>query len=298
MKQELINSALDVLKEKQKKAREIANLNKEKALKDDNFSKLYHEYRGLISDVAMGKAEQKELKSVTKQLSERLKELKIGSITPKYSCSKCEDSGFINGKQCSCLKTEISKILIKNSGFSKLNDFKDSNFELFSNKTEIEKSYNLMQKWCNSSSNKNLVYLFGNTGTGKTFLTSCMAKEFIEQGRIIYTCTAFALSQDFLKFHKNFDDKQKTNIFENYLQAEILFIDDLGTEPIYNNISREYLYLLINERQNKGLRTIITSNLEPFDIQDKYDERIFSRIMDKEKAIVLKLDSKDIRLKK
>ena len=109
--------------------------------------------------------------------------------------------------------------------------------------------------------------------------------------------TAFNLSQDFLKFHRSFDNAQKASVFENYLQTEVLFIDDLGTEPIYNNVTREYLYLLINERRNKGLRTIITSNLEPIDIREKYDERIFSRIMDKENSIVLKLDSDDVRLK-
>jgi len=155
-----------------------------------------------------------------------------------------------------------------------------------------------MEKWCNKDSEKTLVYLLGNTGTGKTFLTSCMASEFISQGKIVHLTTAFNLSQDFLKFHRSFDDKQKADVFENYLSTEILFIDDLGTEPIYNNVTREYLYLLINERKNKGLRTIITSNLEPVDIREKYDERIFSRIMDKDHSIILKLESNDVRLNK
>ena len=298
MKQELINSALDILRIRETKAKDIANENKKKAMQDKKFQSLYNTYVENMLECAKGNLNDRDLKNSKQEMQTRLEELGIESIEPKFSCSKCDDTGFSNGKHCSCLKKEISKILIKNSGFPKLNKFSDSNFEIFSNKEEIKKIYSLMEKWCKKDSEKKLVYLLGNTGTGKTYLTSCMASEFISQGKIVYLTTAFNLSQDFLKFHRSFDDKQKANVFENYLETEVLFIDDLGTEPIYNNVSREYLYLLVNERNNKGLRTIITSNLEPIDLRDKYDERIFSRIMDKEHSIVLKLESSDVRLKK
>ena len=298
MKQELVNTALDILRAKETKAKELAKENKKKALQDQKFMVLYNTYIENMLACAKGEISKGDLEISKYAMEARLKELKIDSIEPKHSCQKCEDSGFVDGKYCSCLKKEISKILIKNSGFSKLNKFSSSNFELFSNKEEIKKIYDLMQKWCNKDSEKTLVYLLGYTGTGKTFLTSCMASEFISQGKIVYLTTAFKLSQDFLKFHRSFDDKERANTFENYLETEVLFIDDLGTEPIYNNVSREYLYLLINERQNKGLRTVITSNLEPYDLMERYDERILSRIMDRNKSIVLKLDSNDVRLKK
>ena len=298
MKQELINSALEVLRARESSAKEIAAQNKKKAMEDSKFRTLYYTYIENMLLCAQGKISEGDLGIFKYVMEARLKELKIDSIEPKYSCSKCEDTGFLNGHYCTCLKTEVSKILIKNSGFPKLNSFSSSNFDIFSNKEEIKKIYSLMEKWCQKDSEKTLVYLLGFTGTGKTYLTSCMANEFIAQGKIVYLTTAFNLSQDFLKFHRSFNDKEKADAFENYLETEILFIDDLGTEPIYNNVSREYLYLLINERKNKGLRTVITSNLEPIDLRDKYDERIFSRIMDKEHSIVLKLDSKDVRLKK
>lgn len=297
MKQELVNLALEAIKENERKAKEIANNNKKIALKDEKFSKLYSHYLELISLCAKGEASEDEFLKAKQDVKQRLIELNIKHIDPIHICKKCDDTGFVNGHYCTCLKKEISKILIKKSGFTKLNSFKDSNFEIFSNKEEIEKIYALMEKWCKKNSEKKLVYLLGNTGTGKTFLTSCMANEFISQGRIVYMTTAFNLSQDFLKFHRSFDNKEKANVFENYLQTEVLFIDDLGTEPVYNNVTREYLYLLINERKNKGLRTVISSNLEPIDIREKYDERIFSRIMDKESSIVLRLECDDVRIK-
>lgn len=298
MKQELVKKAIEVLAKREREANDIARQNLDKALKDKDFAKVYAEYTSLLPLVAQGTKSEDTLVAKKKELDACLKKLSISSIEPDYSCKKCDDSGFIDGRYCSCLKQEISKILIKNSGFSSLNDFSKSNFDIFSNKEEIKKIYSLMEKWCKSGQSKNLVYLLGNTGTGKTFLTSCMAKEFICQGKIVYMTTAFNLSQDFLKFHRSFDNAQKASVFENYLDTEVLFIDDLGTEPVYNNVTREYLYLLLNERRTKGLRTIITSNLEPFDLRERYDERIFSRIVDKEHSIVLKLDSVDVRVKK
>lgn len=298
MKQQLINSALEVLHERERRAKDIAEKNKKQALNDKKFENLHQKYANYVISYAKGDIKKEDVLAVKKELNERLKELGIGPTEPQFSCKKCEDTGLVDGGYCECLKKEVSKILISQSGFSKLHSFKESNFEIFSNGEEIKKIYSLMEKWCKKDSDKKIVYLLGNTGTGKTFLTSCMANEFISQGKIVYMTTAFNLSQDFLKFHKSFDDKEKASVFENYLETEVLFIDDLGTEPIYNNVTREYLYLLINERRNKGLRTIITSNLEPIDLREKYDERIFSRILDKESSIILKLESKDVRLGK
>ena len=299
MKQQLIFSALDVILQRETKAKQIASDNRKKAMKDETFSKIFSDYQNAVILYAKGEIDKTKIIGIKTALDKRLQELGIGSIEPEHSCKKCQDSGYKeDGTYCDCLKKEVSKILFKQSGFAKLHSFKESNFEIFSNKDEIKKIYDLMQKWCQKDSEKKLVYLLGNTGTGKTYLTSCMANEFISQGKIVYMTTAFNLSQDFLKFHKSYDDKEKSSVFENYLETEVLFIDDLGTEPVFNNVTREYLYLLINERKNKGLRTIITSNLEPIDIREKYDERIFSRIMDKENSIVLKLDSNDVRLKK
>lgn len=152
-----------------------------------------------------------------------------------------------------------------------------------------------MQAWCNKNSEKNMVYLLGQTGTGKTHLLECMANEFIKQNKIVMLTTSFNLTQLFIKYHSS---KEKSDILGDVLGCEVLFIDDLGTEPFFNNITREYTYLVINERRMKNLKTVITSNLTPSELKDRYDERIFSRILDKKTSITLKLDGCDKRLKK
>ena len=300
MKQIILNEALQILRERKNQNEKRANINLERALKDENFSNLYQAYNHAIIEKAkceaFGKPFSGDISKLKEQIKQRLNELKIGSIKSVPVCKKCEDLGFVEGKYCDCLKQEISKILLKNSGFENLQSFEKSNFDIFENKEEVKKIYKLMYDWCNKTdSTKNLVYLLGPTGTGKTHLLSCMANEFIKQNKIVVLATAFNLSQEFLKFHTS---QNKSDILDNYLSCEVLFIDDLGTEPFLNNVTREYTYLIINERKAKGLKTVITSNLSLMDLRDRYDERIFSRIVDQKTSIVLQLNGNDKRLKK
>lgn len=299
MKQELLNKALNNIRERRMKAEDKANCNKKIALKDDIFNKLYYQYTNLLIENARKRADNQpvddnKLNEYKKKYMDRLEILGITEIEPVYSCNKCNDQGIVEGKYCSCLKQEIAKILIKNSGFSKLEDFSNSNFNLFSKEEEIKKVYSLMKEWCNKDSKKKIIYLMGDTGTGKTYLMSCMANEFIKQGKFTILTTSFNLFNVFLEYHKT----KNEDLLENYLSCEVLFVDDLGSEPFYNNVSREYFYLLINERSMKGLRTVITSNLTPESLRDRYDERTFSRIMDNNVSVRLKIGDRDLRTQK
>jgi len=300
MKQIILNEALQIIRQRRAENEKKSNANLKKALNDESFAKLYKEYtNGVIENAKCEAYNEKpsvNLKDIQVKLKERMKELNIDSIKAKPVCEKCEDTGLIDGKYCDCLKKEISKILLKNSGFEKLEKFENSKFDIFENQEEMKKVYEVMKLWCNKSdTTKNLVYLLGQTGTGKTHLLSCMANEFISQNKIVMLTTAFNLSQLFLKYHTT---KDRDDILDDILSCEVLFIDDLGTEPFLNNITREYTYLVINERRMKNLKTIITSNLDPMELRDRYDERVFSRIMDKQTSIVLELKGCDKRLKK
>ena len=92
--------------------------------------------------------------------------------------------------------------------------------------------------------------------------------------------------------------QDKPSIISKYLDSDILCIDDLGTEVIYKNVTVEYLYLILNERQQRGKNTIITTNLTIEQIRDTYDDRIMSRLVSKKDAILVEIDSEDLRLKK
>jgi hypothetical protein len=55
-------------------------------------------------------------------------------------------------------------------------------------------------------------------------------------------------------------------------------MDDLGTEFV-TPFTVSCLYNLINTRQNRGLSTIVSTNLSNAELQKKYEDRIYSRIM-------------------
>lgn len=276
-----------------------ANENKSKALCDPSFKSLYNEYVDtMIMQAKTSQDCSEKLKKLASEIDKKLKSLKIGSIEPIYSCKKCGDSGFVDGKYCSCLIKEVNNILIKESGFEKLEDFKDVKFDIFKDKEYMQSLYQKMQKWCHSNFEKNIIFISGNTGVGKSHLTRCMANELINENYVVFFTTSFAMHQDFVKRHMTRDLELKNSLLDRYLNADILFIDDLGTELRNPLITINYLYHVINERKINKRPTIITSNLDLYDLQDYYDERISSRIIDKQSSICLSIQGEDLRLKK
>ena len=136
----------------------------------------------------------------------------------------------------------------------------------------------------------------GASGTGKTYLTKCIAKERIERGYTTLFASAFDLNNMFLQEHLA-QSNQKEHL-QDLVDLDVLIIDDLGTEPMRKNVTKEYLLLLLNERLSKGKSTIITSNLNPEQVLFRYEERIFSRIFNKRTSLILEFKGKNSRLKK
>lgn len=80
-----------------------------------------------------------------------------------------------------------------------------------------------------------------------------------------------------LSKNKSFEN----NIYKNVLDADLLIIDDLGTESL-NSMKLSELFTILNTRllnmNNKVTKTIISSNLNIKEIFQTYEERIGSRI--------------------
>ena len=296
MNQNILNAAMKVIDANRLRAERIAKENKKEALKLPEFFHAHNDYVASVIDDAKRGNPSEKTKTLKRALDTLCKKLELGAIEPEYSCPICNDRGIINGKHCSCLKREINKILVEQSGFGSLNSFEDAHFELFENPEYMKKIYEKLQAWCNSDFKKNMVYLSGGTGTGKTYLLKCMANELINRGKLTTLVTAYKLNQDFLKSHASRNLNEKEALLAQYLDIEVLFIDDLGTEITAPGITNSYIYALLNERKMRGLPTVITSNLSLADLTDNYDERITSRIAD-ETTIKIFIAGEDLRLK-
>ena len=97
------------------------------------------------------------------------------------------------------------------------------------------------------------------------------------------------------KFGKTSND----NISKSIYSADLLIIDDLGTET-KNSLKVTELFNIINSRllnqDNKVTKTIISTNLSLQDMYNTYEERIVSRIIGNYNACYFYGD--DIRIKK
>jgi len=269
--------------------------------KEEEFDELYSNYLHKQVEYLRSKIEEEnielkhDVEDLKIQIDAYLKRNNIdkSKLTPNYDCSICNDTGVAGGRICACLQKELNlKKSLLYSSQTQFKNFASAKPEIM-NETDI-KALDLLKKWCSRYPNitKTNINILGGSGTGKTFMLECVANELINKSAVVCYKTAFELNELARLYHIG-----KSYEFSDCMQAEVLIIDDLGTEPTLKNVTKEYLYNLINVRQTNNKPTLISSNLSLDNILDRYDERIFSRLSNKNLAINIMLNSTDKRLK-
>ena len=138
------------------------------------------------------------------------------------------------------------------------------------------------------------LFLYGDTGVGKTFLSNCIAKELIDKSFSVIYLTAHEFFDTMAKGKFERDDTAE-EMCEHIFDCDLLIIDDLGTE-LPNSFTVSQLFLCLNERLLRRKSTIISTNLSLESLVEIYSERTFSRITSN--YTMLKLTGDDIRIKK
>ena len=218
-----------------------------------------------------------------------------------YTCPKCQDTGFILGKRCDCLKSLVAKHIGANANLSeymKNQTFENFDFSLFEDATVDGKTVpvlKIMQKAVQIcmdfaekfDKEKANIILSGNAGTGKTFLSSCIANRALERGKTVYYTSAYKLFEtlEALKFGKETGEDAE-EIAKYIYDVDLLIIDDLGTE-FTTQFTSAVFFDIINSRLVSGKSTLISTNLDLEGINNLYSQRITSRIMGDYKAITL-----------
>ena len=145
------------------------------------------------------------------------------------------------------------------------------------------------------------MYIYGNSGTGKTHLTACMVNELIKQQRPTLFTNFFEISQIIRGTFKSSVDSE-VNMIERIANIDFLFIDDLGTEKVTKNGEdnwlQEKIFEILNKRYNNKKPTIFTSNysLEELVNNRGLMEKTVDRILEMSTAI-LKIEGESHRIK-
>lgn len=308
---QMYDTLLKEFKDKKLKAEYEADINLKNALSNNEFKNCYNKIRSLQLDYAKAQYSSKdtseiisEIKVEKENLQKIIKKLHIDTNTlkPQYTCKKCKDLGKIGHEYCDCFKSELSKRLLLNCGldYNNLPDFDKMSYDIVKNekqKDNYRKACELFKKYISKlkETDKKLIFLNGEVGVGKTFILKATTHEAIKNNYYALYTTSFDLNKSFLAYHCA-KLEEKDNILNKYLECDLLLIDDLGTENILKNVTVEYLYLVINQRLESGKNTIITTNLNLEELKDIYDERIMSRIGNKQTCITTSLLGNDLRI--
>ena len=221
----------------------------------------------------------------------------------RYECELCGDTGYVDTKMCDCMKRALVMAGYQSSGLGaligsqtfenlSLDYYKNhgGNYDMVAYAVQALKEFSLE---FDGDTYRNYL-LIGGTGLGKTHISTAVAKNVIERGYDVLYVTATGMLSDFetKRFGNGGEPK---NRIERYTEAELLIVDDLGTETV-NQFTLSCIYDVINERINRRRSTIINTNLSLKDMETKYNERITSRLLGEYRAYIFK--GKDIRQQK
>ncbi len=220
-------------------------------------------------------------------------------LTLNYRCGHCRDTGYVGENHrvpCICLQKKLQGQVRATSQIDERETFEAFDSGIFPTEAQRKQmlaARRITEGYANEfpATVKRNLLLLGTSGLGKTFLLNSIAARVLARGFTVKKVTAYTLMEQLLS-----GIRQNTDAAAPYLTVPLLLIDDLGTEPMINNITLEYLFSILNERHNAMLHTVIASNLTSEKLQERYGERIFSRLICVDDSRILHLTGQNLRL--
>ena len=228
-------------------------------------------------------------------------------------CPICNDRGWRGSQMCGCLKILCQEEQIKS--LSSLLNLGEQSFETFrldyygrelgpdmkrTPREHMEAILTICRNYAEhfgTMARKNL-FLTGNPGLGKTFLSACMARVVSERGySVVYDTAANIFSRfETRKFARDAEEiRQAEADARRYLTCDLLILDDLGSE-FTTPFVQAALYEVINTRLVEGKHTVISSNLDMNGVRQRYTPQVASRLEGEYQ--ILPFVGQDIRLLK
>lgn len=230
-------------------------------------------------------------------------------LSPIHACAACGDTGYVYEgsvrRMCDCLRraylSALSHHALEGDRAMRFDAFDEARFPdapLPGSDVTQREYMRIVRRKCEDyaagvpGGEIKTLLLHGGSGLGKTFLLHCVENALRDRGVDALYTTAY----DLLTRLRNAYFGRSEADGRDFLDAQCLLIDDLGMEPMWENITVEQLYHLLNARLSRGLYTAVSTNLSRVDLKNRYTERVSSRLLDTRSSLAIPMLGKDIRL--
>ena len=232
------------------------------------------------------------------------------ALEPKFTCPLCQDTGVAQGKTCQCVRREMQRLRreeIEAMSSLSVTRFDTMKLDYYPNTRDPQTGRSVRQYMAElladlqdyaaafDLDSENLMFT-GNAGLGKTHAALAVAGSALDKGYdVIYISSPDFFSRvETLHFGSD-PAGEKDALLETVTGADLLILDDLGTE-FNSSFVISTLYSLLNDRLGRRRPTILTTNITDGALLEKlYTEKVASRIS---AFVPYRFLGDDIRLKK
>jgi len=318
MREDLLNEVFQDLQALQRRNEETENRRRQEIMDGyPGIARLAEQreelIRNTLQDILDGKVTAEDLpermESISMEIRKALREngFPENYLAPVYECPECRDTGYVGDRvkeKCQCVQRRYQEKLrraigLPDQGKETFESFDPLVFpdqknpgEAYSQREAMIMIRRSCENWAETYPGqrpRDLV-LSGKSGLGKTFLLHAIANRLIGRGYNVLLMSAYSFLETARKSYFGNDGG-----LEVLIGTEVLMLDDLGSEPLMQNVTVEQLFNLINERQKRNLTTVISTNLSQEELKNRYTERIASRLTDRRCCLFLPITGKDIR---
>ncbi len=275
--------------------------------KNPRLRALREERGQVVLSLAAGKLTSEQAQSRIAAISAERKTILIGMGHPAtyldaiYTCPKCKDTGEVGDvlkKPCACQLVRLQKELAEGARINERETFETFDPDVYPESEQKKRALTYKQYFeayaaALPKPQKPNILMIGDAGTGKTFFGNAIAYAAIGRGIAARKVTAYRLTQDALDGIDGNSAAIRTDT-----ECPLLVIDDLGTEPMIPNVTRETIYRVVNERITEGLPTVVITNLGSEALSERYGERITSRLVDRDVTAIAVFRGANLRTSK
>ncbi len=209
-------------------------------------------------------------------------------------CKLCGDTGIIYAQElarpCACAGRKRFKQLYHGAGMApalascSFEGFRTEYYHgehLVRAQTALQGARQFVLEYLNKRQARGIMFS-GVVGSGKTYLSAAIANALLAKGvQVLFLVVPDFLDELRATYHREQSSDSSADdvaLLRDARQVEVLVLDDVGAHN-YTEWTRNKLYTLLNYRLNYQLPVIITTNLQPKDLDDFLGERTTSRIV-------------------